>query len=160
MLEGTPGGYDGRCEQTSGEGPFDYNSTHTDCFNYTLCECYWDANEGKCKGASAKWMECFGKPPFKLDYCIYNLTKWEDHCDQPSGWIYGEWNATWMMWDTNTNQYIEGSTADAIANGCEPIQNNIPCSAVTRIPFFSTFNLIISITLLTIFYLIKIFKKS
>jgi hypothetical protein len=128
--------YTGFCENPITSGPWK-NASGDDCWSIKdACACVWNDNggldnNGICEHRVYNQTYC-GDEFITVGSCSYGLSKWEDKCDI-RGFIVASWNATWLP-----------STDPAPEDCADIIDQDVPCSSITRLPFFGLFNFIIS----------------
>lgn len=137
--------YDGFCANPKVSD--DWDEDGITCFNETdYCKCIWipTAPEGKqCQHSSFTKKVCDDGSITDISNCQYEIDKWDESGCESGGYIKGSWKATW----------IGTGTAPAT---CQNIDNDeIPCDVVTKLGFFSWFNVIFVIFGIAGMYFLK-----
>ena len=108
------------------------------------CVCYWDGSN-----CNSKFEVDCNNGGGTNKYCTYSETKWEDYCNEDPGYISASWNAFWY------ENYIPITDESSIPAYCKDLETQIPCTVITKLPFFTWFNFIIVISLIMIYYFLK-----
>jgi len=126
---------DGFCSQI-----FEWNNGTEDCFNAIICGCYWNQITGNC---SAIWINDSINCISPDGGCIETfVSKDESGCDLPNG----------KAIFTFKSEHWGGYSADM----CEDGTYEVPCSKLSRLPFFGFFNIISVVMILIVFYCFRL----
>jgi len=149
------------------------------CAFETICSCEW---EEKCLSESTerrKPSEDFPTcdddgHPFNIGSCLYKENS-TDNCDD--GFYIYSWLGNWT-WGSDNDGYVNSPTPQTdyvrdpvdlkyyydperkSTNCTAGGQNTVPCPAQVQIPFFSTFNLIISLCVIALIYTLFFNKNN
>ena len=119
-------GYTGFCKNPQTAGPWK-NTSGADCWSIKdACACVWE--DSACTNKVYNQTYC-GDDFITVGSCSYKLTKWEDKCDI-RGFIVASWNAT--------------SSGIPMEDCVDIVDQDVPCSSITRLPFFGLFSFITS----------------
>jgi len=121
------------------------------CYTARTCKCAWSESKNKCGTYVKQYGTCEDNP----DGCIEIVESVDESgCEQPNGFAKYTITRTPFL----SSEISQDCNVNNDASGCicpdEVIE--VSCSKLTRLSFFSWFNLISVMIILGVFYLIKI----
>lgn len=145
-----------------------------DCDTYNNCKCVWDEDEQSCESAYEVKSCAWGIPDSGI--CIYDEDT-ADNCDD--GFLSYSWDATWQWYPENSfainpdpvsGDYVfDGSVwrydpkddyGVRQSEDCVDGSDTLPCPAKIQLPFFTWINLIITILVIILIYILLNKKRK